>query len=117
MIVEPQINAEAGATAPAAPKKPVVVMLNESIDFATVHGDRGPGDREYAVAYVQGGLPFDPQKRLIQNHHTILESEALQAKMAKLVRKAEKLLENLAQREADSEDAEDEDRDESEDER
>lgn len=117
---DPQNTKDAGAAAPAAPvkpKKPVIVMLNESIDFATVHGDRGQGDPDYAVCYVQGALPFNAKKELILNHHSIRSDEALQLKAEKLIRKAEKMLENLQKRsESDDDDeADDEDRDETED--
>ena len=43
------------------------MKLDRSLPFATVHGDRPPGDLHQAVEYFQHGLPFNAQGNLVQS--------------------------------------------------
>lgn len=92
----PQQQQTEGASAPSTPEpaakpaKVVIPRMDKSRDFSTVHGDMNPGNPDAAVNFVQDGLPFNAAGRLILDHHTILESEKLQAKVEKLLVKAQK---------------------------
>lgn len=53
----------------AAPKakaeKKIIIRLDRTRPFASVHGDRTPEDPLYRVAFMQGDLPFDSEGNLI----------------------------------------------------
>lgn len=106
----PQQQASEGLSAaspPApAPRKPPVVRMNKSLDYATVHGDMVPGDPDMLVRFVQDGLPFDANGKLLLNHHSIQGDERLQKKVEKL------LLQAMKRQAANPGDADPEDRDE-----
>jgi hypothetical protein len=46
----------------------VQVRMDKSRDYATVHGERIPGDPHAAVHFTQNALPFDAQGILITDH-------------------------------------------------
>lgn len=102
----------AAAPAAAVKRKPVVITLNHSLDFATVHGDRSGEDRDYAICFMQDGLPFDAQERLVEKHPIVTGDPKAQAKVEKLRRRAEKLLDQQTRKAAGSDDDEDADDDE-----
>lgn len=78
-------------TAPAARKAPVVITLDHTKDFSTVHGERGPSDPHYNVCFMQNGLPFDAEEKLIVNHPMVKENKKAKEIMEKMIARAEKL--------------------------
>lgn len=52
----------------AAPQAPPKVRMDRSRSFATIHGDRGPGDPLYGVAYRQDGIPCDTEGFFLFDH-------------------------------------------------
>lgn len=59
-------------------ENPQVRLLDKSRSHATVHGERGPDDRDAGVHFVQDGLPLDAQGFLVEGHHS-LQGETKQA--------------------------------------
>lgn len=55
-----------------------VRILDKSRDYGTVHGDRGPGDPDAGVHFVQDGLPLNAQGHLVVDHVS-LQGETKQA--------------------------------------
>jgi hypothetical protein len=80
----------AAPSAPAAPKKPVIVRMDKSRDYANVHGDRPAGDPDIDLHYTQDSLPFDAHGRLLLNHHSIESDPKKQKKVEVLLLKAMK---------------------------
>lgn len=121
----PQATAAPSPETQAKPAKPPVVRMDKSRDYATIHGDRLPGDPDEHLHYTQDGLPFDAHGRLMLTHHTIMTRPALQKKAEVLLLRAmkkqaanpgnvdpedaEEIEENLDQTFADVDDDEDED--------
>lgn len=101
---------------PTPKVKPIVVHMDRSRDYATVHGDRMPNDPHLNVHFYQNGLPFNAAGILVQDHPEILNDEKKQAKVARLIKKAEMLRAAAPGNDADDEDRDDDDRDEDEDE-
>ena len=74
-----------------APFIPPQIRMDRSRPFATVHGDRGPGDPHAGVHFYQDGLPHDAQGFLIFDEHMYegndkdsrQRREKLQAKLKK----------------------------------
>lgn len=97
------IETAAGAIAPAAVSRetikravpevlpPVDIYLIETEDYSTVHGERSTSDPDYALCFIQRGLPFDAEKKLLRKHATAKTEKAL-ATIAKLEARARKLL-------------------------
>lgn len=95
---------------PAAKRRaPVIIRMDRSRDFGTVHGDRPAGDPHARVHFYQGGLPFDAAGVLLKDHPEIEQDEKKQAKVLRLLAKAEKA---RAQAPGDDPDGEDQDEDE-----
>jgi hypothetical protein len=88
-----------------AMSKPVVVRMDRSRDFATVHGDRVAGDPLVSVFFFQDQLPYSAQGILLWDHPLVQKDQALIKRAAKLLRRAVKL------RQQDPEDDEDDDND------
>jgi len=81
--------------APAARKAPppvvVDVFLDNTKDFSTIHGERGPSDPHYGVCFIQNGLPFDAEQKLMANHAMVRDNPKAKAIIEKMVKRAEKL--------------------------
>lgn len=57
---------------------PQIRILDKSRDFGTLHGDRGQGDPDHGVHFMQDGLPLDAQGFLVA-HHATLQGESKEA--------------------------------------
>jgi hypothetical protein len=98
------------------------VRMDRGKVFATVHGERAPGDRHAAVHYFQDGLPFDVGGYLIPDHPDLMGDDPKAKKLRELAERKIKRAEKAAKEkpaaksddDADGEDAEAEsdDRDE-----
>lgn len=71
MSIEAQLDAPEAAQ--VAPPK---VRMDRSRAFATVHGDRAPGDRHAAVFFYQDGIPADAGGFFIFDHPDLLKPGA-----------------------------------------
>jgi len=112
-------NAGAGGTPPAPvsretikrPTKPVDVFLIETIDHSTVHGERPPGDPDHGLCYVQNGLPFDAEKKLMRGHRMVTQNPKAAAAIAKMEARARKVAERNAAKAAEEEPEDDDELD------
>jgi hypothetical protein len=68
-----------------------IVRLDKSRDYATVHGDRRPGDPHHEVHFYQFGLPFNAHGELIADHPEIGADPRKQAAVEKLMKRAVKV--------------------------
>lgn len=75
---------------PSTPTKALVVRMDRSRDFSTVHGERLPGDRHAKVFFYQDRLPFDAAGVLIHDHPDVLEDETLKERVALMQKRAAK---------------------------
>lgn len=100
----------------AAMAKPPIVRMDRSRDFASVHGDRPPGDPLAGVFFFQDKLPYNAQGVLLHNHPLIKADPALVKKTEKLLRRAIKLREQEPPEDDDDDDDEDDDDNEDRDE-
>lgn len=85
----------AAPAAPAArkapPPRPVDVFLDNTKDYSTIHGERGPSDPHYGVCFIQNGLPFDAEQKLMADHAMVSANPKAKAAIEKMVKRAEKL--------------------------
>jgi hypothetical protein len=110
-----QANAGAGGTPPAPvaresikrATKPVDVFLIETIDYSTVHGERAPGDPDHKLCFVQNGLPFDAEKKLIRDHRMVTDNPKAAAAITRMEARARKLADRAAAKAAEEEPEED----------
>ena len=68
-----------------------IVRLDRSRDYATVHGDRRPGDPHHQVHFYQYGLPFDAHGILIDDHPEVTGDPKKTAAAEKLMKRAAKV--------------------------
>jgi hypothetical protein len=68
-----------------------IVRLDKSRDYATVHGDRRPGDPHHEVHFYQYGLPFNAHGILLADHPEIEADPKKTAAMEKLMKRAAKV--------------------------
>lgn len=98
-----EVAAAQAAAAPVA-RKNVVVLIDHTKDFSTVHGERGPDDPSYGICFIQNGLPFDAEERLIADHPSVIKNPKAKAIIEKMIVRAEKLEAKRAAVAADDED-------------
>lgn len=100
----PDPAASAASAARKAPAPPVDVFLDNTKDYSTIHGERGPSDPHYGVCFIQNGLPFDAEQKLMADHAMIRDNPKAKIAIEKMVKRAEKLAARRAI--VDDEDAE-----------
>jgi hypothetical protein len=68
----------------------VVVRMDRSRDYSTIHGERPAGDRYANVHFFQDKMPFDSRGVLLPDHPDVLENEELKKKVERLLKNAAK---------------------------
>lgn len=66
----------------------VLVRMDKSRTFSTIHGDRLEGDVHQHVHFYQDGLPFDARGVLIPDHPDVAKSKKLQELVERKMKKA-----------------------------
>ena len=77
-----------------APQQQPIVRLDKSRDFATVHGDRPPGDPHLNVGFYQNGLPYNYEEKLIADHPEVERDPKKKELAEKLLKRAAKQAKN-----------------------
>lgn len=75
----------------ANPTADVVVKLDHTKDFATVHGERAPDDPSYGICYMQNGLPFDAEESLLADHPSVMGNPKAKAIIDKMIARQAKI--------------------------
>lgn len=87
-------------TRPPAPIRNAKVRMDKSRSFATVHGERAPGDAHAKIHFFQDGLPFDSEGVMLPNLID-RQDEKLQALAKRMQQRANALLEKHIERGGD----------------
>lgn len=74
----------------ATPQQPVIVRLDRSREYSTIHGDCPPGDPHHRVSFYQQGLPYGPDEVLLHEHAEVQTDPVKKERAERLMKRAAK---------------------------